>query len=279
MTQSSEAQEPALSELLSLKGRSVLITGAARGIGLAAARRFAEAGADLLLGDKNEAGVRDAAGEVAARFGVRVEAIGLDVTDAGSVAAFADCAEEKLGAIDVWVNNAGIYPGSALADTTEELWEQVQDVNLRGAFLGCREAARRMLARPAAHDRVIINVASVAATRGRLGLTAYSAAKSGVLGLTRGAAVELAPHRIRVLSVTPSMAETPGVQEMRASARQAQGSTGLLADMEQAVLKAFPMGRTGKADEVARVILFCASGLAAFMTGSNVFVDGGLTST
>jgi NAD(P)-dependent dehydrogenase (short-subunit alcohol dehydrogenase family) len=271
---------PSLADLISLKGRRALITGAARGIGLATAMRLAEAGADLLLGDLDEAGAREAARTVAAKHGTRVEATKLDVADSASMAAFAKAGVERLGGIDIFINNAGIYPGSSIADTSDDLWERIQSVNLRGTFNGCREAAKVMLAAPPSdRHRVIVNIASVAGVRGRLGLAAYSAAKSGVIGLTRSVAVELAPHKIRVLCVTPSMAETPGVQEMRAAAKAAKGSEGLLADMEKSVLRAFPMGRTGQADEIARVILFCASELSAFMTGSNVLVDGGLTST
>jgi NAD(P)-dependent dehydrogenase (short-subunit alcohol dehydrogenase family) len=152
----------------------------------------------------------------------------------------------------------------------------MNDVNLRGTFNGCREAARRMIDsdRP---GRAIINIASVAGVRGRVSLGAYSAAKSGVVGLTRSAAVELAPYNIRVLCVTPSMAETPGVQEMRAAATRQAGTVNTMAAMEASVLASIPMGRTAQADEVARVVLFCATGLAAFMTGTNIVVDGGLT--
>jgi len=136
-----------------------------------------------------------------------------------------------------------------------------------------------MIEVPKRAGRVIINIASVAAVRGRAGLTHYSAAKSGVLGLTRGAAVELASHGIRVLAVVPSMAETPGVQEMREAARKTGTSGDMTKDMERRIQAAFPLGRTGQADEVARVVLSCASDLAAFMTGSSVFVDGGLAAT
>ena len=271
---------PPLSDLISLKGRRALITGGARGLGLAAAERFAEAGAFVLIGDKNAGGATEAAAAIASRHAVAAHGTALDVTDGKSVAAFADEGMRRFGGIDIWVNNAGIYPGRPLLETADEFWDLVQDVNLRGTFLGCREAARRMIDGTTRPGRVIINVASVAGTRGRTGLTHYSAAKSGVIGLTRGVAVELAPHGIRVLCVVPSLADTPGSQEMRAAAREAADTSGTaLKEMEQRVMAAFPMGRIGDADEVARVMLFCASDMAAFMTGSNVFVDGGLTAT
>jgi NAD(P)-dependent dehydrogenase (short-subunit alcohol dehydrogenase family) len=272
------AQRPSLTDLISLKGRRALITGGARGLGLAAAQRFAEAGAAVLIGDKNERGAKDVAAQIAAAYGVPAVGVALDVADGKSVAAFADEGVRRLGGIDVWVNNAGIYPGRPLLETDDDFWDLVQDINLRGTFLGCREAAIRMTASQAP-GRVIINVASVAGTRGRTGLTHYSAAKSGVIGLTRGVAVELAPHGIRVLCVIPALAETPGSHEMREAARKGDTSGNALNEMERRIMAAFPMGRIGEADEVARVILFCASDMATFMTGSKVFVDGGLTAT
>jgi NAD(P)-dependent dehydrogenase (short-subunit alcohol dehydrogenase family) len=274
-----EPQTPSLAQLISLKGRRALITGGARGIGLAIARRFAEAGASVLLGDQNAAGARDAAISIADTYGTPAHAALLDVTRSASVAAFADEGMRLFGGIDIWVNNAGVYPGKALVETDDELWERVNGVNLGGTFFGCREAGRRMIDGSERPGRVIVNIASVSAVRGRAGLTHYSAAKSGVLGVTRGAAVEFAPHGIRVLCVIPALADTPGSQEMRAAAQKPGTSAEMIKDMERRILAAFPLGRIGQADEVARVVLFCASDMAAFMTGSSVFVDGGLTTT
>jgi NAD(P)-dependent dehydrogenase (short-subunit alcohol dehydrogenase family) len=272
-------RRPPLADLISLKGRRALITGGARGIGLAAARRFAEAGAAVLIGDKDQAAANEAATRIGEEHGGPVFGALLDVTDAASVARFADEGVARLGGIDIWVNNAGIYPGRPLLDTDEAFWDLVQDVNLRGTFLGCREAGRRMVPAGPRPGRAIINVASMAGVRGRLGLTHYSAAKSGVIGLTRGVAVELAPHDIRVLCVVPALAETPGSRQMRADANKSDASGAALKEMETRVRAAFPMRRIGDADEVARVMLFCASDLAAFMTGSCVYVDGGLAAT
>ena len=177
------------------------------------------------------------------------------------------------------MNNAGIYPAKPLLETDEEFWDLVCDVNLKGTFFGCREAGKRMIDGTKRPGRVIVNIASVAAWRGRQGLTHYSAAKSGVLGLTRGAAVEFAPHGIRVLCVTPGLADTPGSQEMRAAAQSPGTSGEMIQEMQRRVAAAFLLGRMGEADEIARVVLFCASEMSAFMTGSNIFVDGGLTTS
>jgi NAD(P)-dependent dehydrogenase (short-subunit alcohol dehydrogenase family) len=230
-----------------------------------------------MLGDRNAKGADDAAARIARDHAATAHAGALDVSNPRSVASFADKAVAALGGIDIWINNAGIYYGHSLIETDDAEWQAMNDVNLRGTFLGCREAARRMIAAGDRPGRVIVNIASVAGVRGRVSLGAYSAAKAGVIGLTRSAAVELAAHGIRVLCVTPSMAETPGVQEMRAAAAKQDATGNTLAAMEASVLASFPMGRTAQADEVARVVFFCATDLAAFMTGTNVVVDGGLT--
>lgn len=276
-TASIDANLPTLSDLISLKGRRAVVTGAARGIGYCTARRFAQAGAAVLIGDRNVDGAKEAAAALAQECKATVHGAVLDVRSVTSVRELAETAERLLGGIDIWINNAGVFRGEPLVETTDEDWDAMYDVNLRGTFHGCREAARRMIAGPKRSGRVIVNIASVAAVRGRVSLGAYSAAKAGVVGLTRSMAMELVEHGIRVLSVTPSMAETPGVAEMRAAARQKATDGNSVAAMEKAIRASFPMGRAAEADEVARVIFFCVSDLASFMTGSNVLVDGGLT--
>lgn len=272
-----DANLPTLNDLISLKGRRAVVTGAARGIGYCTARRFAQAGAAVMIGDRNADGAREAAAALVQECKATVHGAALDVRSAASVTALAETAERLLGGIDIWINNAGVFRGEPLVETTDEDWDAMYDVNLRGTFHGCREAARRMIAGPKRPGQVIVNIASVAAVRGRVSLGAYSAAKAGVVGLTRSMAMELVQHGIRVLSVTPSMAETPGVAEMRAAARQKASDGNSVAAMEKAIRASFPMGRAAEADEVARVVFFCVSDLAAFMTGSNVLVDGGLT--
>jgi NAD(P)-dependent dehydrogenase (short-subunit alcohol dehydrogenase family) len=270
-----------LAQLISLKGRRAVVTGAARGLGYAIARRLAEAGADLALGDRDETGAARAAESLAKDFLRRAVSGPLDVADGGSVAGFAELSVRALGGIDIWINNAGIYPATPILEMTDDQWDLMSDVNLRGTFLGCREAARRMLSNGhngnGAGGGVIVNIASVAAFRGRAGLAHYSASKHGVIGLTQSAAVEFGPRGIRVLAVAPSLAETPGVQEMRAAAARPGEAGTMVSAMEKSVLEKFPLGRAAQADEVARVVLFCASDLAGFMTGTTLFADGGLS--
>jgi len=255
----------ALGDLVSLSGRVAAITGAARGIGEAIARRFSEAGAAVLIGDLDEAAARATADRLSTG-GRRVAAAGLDATDSASMAAFADRAVSELGRLDIWVNNAGIYPVAGSLEMTDAEWDRVLDLNLRGTFIGAREAAKRMIS--LGNGGVIINLSSVAGFRGSPGLTHYVASKHGVRGLTRSLAVELGPAGIRVLAMAPTLIETPGVGVLRDVMSQAG------ADLA-ATAAAVPLGRIGVPDDVARLALFCASDLAAFMTGSTLPIDGG----
>jgi NAD(P)-dependent dehydrogenase (short-subunit alcohol dehydrogenase family) len=152
---------------------------------------------------------------------------------------------------------------------TDQDWDKVLDVNLRGTFIGAREAGRRMA--EAGHGGVIINLASTAGYRAAgPGIAHYVASKHGVRGLTKSLAVELGPHGIRVLALAPTLIETPGIEEGRA-AFQAAG----LGDMLEQMAQREPLGRVGVPDDIARVALFCASDLAMLMTGSTLLVDAG----
>ncbi len=256
-----------LTELTSLRGRVAVVTGGAVGIGAAIARRLGEAGADIVIGDIHE--TNTAAGEVANAGTGRVVGTYLDVGDEASIRAAADLAVATFGSLDIWVNNAGIYPSTPVLELTTEEWDRVIDVNLRGSFIGAREAAIRM--RGDGRSGVIINIASTAAFQaGGPGVAHYVSSKHGVLGLTKALAVELGRDDIRVLAVAPTLIETPGIEAGRA-AFQASG----LGDLIDSYAERLPLGRVGVADDVARVVLFAASDLAAFMTGSCLLVDAG----
>jgi NAD(P)-dependent dehydrogenase (short-subunit alcohol dehydrogenase family) len=263
-----------VADLMSLRGRKVVITGGARGLGYATAVRLAEAGADILIGDQNTDGARRAADELRARFGIAAFASELDVADATSMSSFARLADERLGSIDVWVNNAGIFPPAILIETTDDEWDLVQDVNLRGAFLGCREAGRRM---SKAGRGVIINITSVGGYRGRPSIAHYVSAKHGVVGLTKALAMELGPSGVRVLAVAPAMNETPGLEEQRARYKDNSDAAQGFRDMEEKIRATFPLRRFGQPDDVARVVLFAASDMAAFITATTIFCDGGIS--
>lgn len=256
-----------IDQLVSLEARTAVITGGATGIGLAVARRLLEAGANVLIADLNLAD--ETAEGLSQEFNGRVSAVTMDVTKGMDVSACADLAIERFGGIDIWVNNAGIYPSSAILEMSEDEWDRVHNVNLRGAFLGSREAARRMVKDNRAG--VIINMASIAAFRaGGAGIVHYTASKHGLNGLTKALAVELGPSGVRVLTVAPTMVETPGIIA-NADALRAAGN----ADLFDSFASRMPLRRVGLPDDVARVVLFAVSDLAGFMTGSTLMVDAG----
>jgi NAD(P)-dependent dehydrogenase (short-subunit alcohol dehydrogenase family) len=260
-----------IERLLRLDGRVAVITGGAQGIGFAIARRLAQAGAKVALGDLVEASARDAAQTIATELGVQSVGLALDVRDEKSVVSFADQVEASLGPLTVWVNNAGIYPMRHLVDMDAAEWDLVNDVNLRGTFLGAREAARRMTRSPGMSGRVILNLASVSSCRGRVGLAHYVASKHGALGLTRSLAVELGPQGIRVLAVAPTLVATPGLAERKKS------GGGDVEGLEGSVAAGLPLGRIAQPDDVANAALFCVSDMASLVTGSTIFVDAGAT--
>jgi NAD(P)-dependent dehydrogenase (short-subunit alcohol dehydrogenase family) len=263
-----------IEQLVSLRGRHAVITGGARGIGYAIARRLAEAGAELLIGDKDAKAAAASAEAIGKQFGVRAFHCALEVGDARSMARLADVAIEKLGGIEIWVNNAGVYPAKNLIEITDEEWDFVSDTNLKGTFLGCREAGRRMVA---AGSGVIINITSVSGYRGRPSMAHYVASKHGVVGLTKALALELGSKGVRVVAVSPALTETPGYQEAmdRNSGAGASGQSNR--ELHERIRSMVPLGRMGKPDDVARVVLFCVSDLAAFVTATTVFADGGVS--
>ncbi|MFK4870934.1 SDR family NAD(P)-dependent oxidoreductase [Novosphingobium sp. ZW T3_23] len=258
-----------ISELISLAGRSAVVTGAAWGLGKATARRLAEAGAAVIVADIDEEAAATTARELAELYSADVSATRLDAGDAGSIIAVADLAESRFGKLDIWVNNAGIPSFTPLLDLDEEEFDNVLAINLRGAFVGAREAARRMIA--ANQGGVIVNVASLAGVMGiSEGQAAYCSSKHGVVGLTKQLAIELGGHGIRVLGVAPGFSLTE--------------KTMFIAEWDEETIRNCPipgigasrLGRVGVADDIARAILFCASDLSMFMTGSTLLLDGGI---
>lgn len=256
-----------LGDLISLRGRGAVVTGGAQGLGKGIVRRLAEAGAGVVLGDLDLGLAEDVAKEFGDAYGAKVVAARMDVSDSASVSQIADLAIAEFGSLDIWVNNAGIYPNILLTEMTDEVWNRVMDINMRGTFAGCREAASRMI--DAGNGGTIVNVASTAGFGGVApGVAAYVASKHGVVGLTKQLAIELAPHNIRVLGVAPTFCDT-------------EGNTAALSRLPERVRKEISatgtsrLGRIGTPDDIARVVLFCASDMAMFMTGSTLLADAG----
>ena len=242
-----------------LDGRVVVVTAAAgTGIGFATARRCAEEGATVVLSDHHARRLDEAAATLAEEQGRRPVAVVCDVTHEDDVQRLVQAATAEHGAIDVMVNNAGLGGTTELVEMTDEQWRAVLDVTLDGTFRCTRAALRRMLPR---QRGVIVNNASVLGWRGQVGQAHYAAAKAGVMALTRCAALEAAPHGVRVNAVAPSLATHPFLSKVI--------SEEVLADL--AHREAF--GRGAAPWEVANVIVFLASDYASYMTGEVVSVS------
>jgi NAD(P)-dependent dehydrogenase (short-subunit alcohol dehydrogenase family) len=257
-----------LSELFSLVGRTALVTGGGKGIGAAVCRRLAEAGAAVAVADIDKAAAEQTAAEVIAAGGTAI-GCDLDVTDSASVEAAVARTVSELGGLDVLVNNAGIFPIFPFLAMPDEEWDRVLRTNLYGAFYCAREAGRQMA--QSGNGGVIVNLASIQAFRaGAPGLAPYTSSKGAIVAFTRALAVELGPMGIRVLAVAPTVVDTPGLQA-NMPIFEAAG----VADVIQTVSATLPLGRTAVPDDVARVVMFCASDMAALMTGDTLLVDAG----
>lgn len=253
----------ALPDLISLRGKVAAVTGAGRGIGRAIALRLAEAGAAVAVADVDGDLALSVTGEIRAAGG-SAEAAPCDVSDESDVRSLMRACSDQMGGIDVLVNNAGIFPSCPVLEMETAAFDRVLSVNLRGVFLCTREAALAMVEQ--GRGGAIVNVTSIDALHpSMVGLAHYDASKHGVWGFTKNAALELAPHGIRVNALAPGGVLTEGVQEMGAGTAEAI----------EAFSERIPMGRMGDPDEIARAVLFLASPLSEYMTGSQVVVDGG----
>lgn len=259
-----------LDTLISLHGRRAVVTGGSRGIGLASAVRLAEAGADVFITDSepDEAGVKAAMARLDGSGG-RVLTGQLDVTESVAIPKVFERVIAEFGGLEILVNNAGIFPAAPLLQQSFAAWRQVMAVNLDGTLECCHSAAAYMSG--SGRGGVIVNMTSTNGHRAAgPGLTAYTASKHALTGLTKALAVDLGPMGIRVLAVAPTTVNTPGFQE-KLPELEAAG----LGDVIGTLGSMLPLGRIAEPDDVARAVLFAVSDLAGFMTGSTLFVDGG----
>lgn len=238
-----------------LEGRAAVVTGAAQGIGLEIARTLHAHGAQVLLADLDG----DRAAAAAAALGEGALGRACNVTSEGDVEALVAAAADEFSGLDIFVNNAGITRDASLKKMTVDDFDAVITVHLRGAWLGLRAASAVMRE---ANGGSIVNISSMSGKVGNPGQTNYSAAKAGIVGMTKAAAKELAHHGVRVNAIQPGLIKTPMTAAMSAEAFAATEAT-------------IPMRRAGEPSEVANVVAFLASDLSSYMTGTVLEVAGG----
>jgi len=244
-----------------LSDKVAIITGAARGQGAAEARLFASEGARVVVTD-----VLDDQGELIAKdLGDRAIYLHHDVTDEGDWRTVVEVTRSTFGPVDVLINNAGVFRVAAMTETSLDEYLRIVTINQIGTFLGMKAVAEAMTTR---RSGSIVNISSVAGLAGSAGTIAYTASKFAVRGMTKVAAMELAPFGVRVNSVHPGLIDTPMMQEVFDQFGDA-ARDGLLASI--------PNGRFASAEDVARLVLFLASDESAYSTGSEFVVDGGMT--
>ena len=247
-----------------LDGERIVITGAAANIGRATALLFATEGARIVIGDVNPA-AEGTATEIGARGG-EASFVRTDVTSSTDVEDLMKAAAERLGGIDVIINNAGLQRSGAVTEFAEADWDALFAVNPRACFLGAKYGVPHLRR---AGGGVIVNTASLAALKGGPGMTGYSASKGAIVGFTKALAMELAPDNIRVNTICPGWVDTtfnqPAIDFMGGREKQLE-----------IVRQVVPMQREAVPDEIARGMLFLASDMSSYMTGQALLIDGGV---
>jgi 3-oxoacyl-[acyl-carrier protein] reductase len=245
---------------MGLPGKVALVTGAQQGIGRGIALALARAGADVGINYLDDAGAAEKVAQEVRAAGPRAVVVQGDVARPEQAEAMVATVVRECGALDVLVNNAGMFPRVPFLEMRESDWDFVLDINLKGSFFCAQAAARAMIA--AGRRGAIVNLAS-AAIRGAPRGVHYSASKGGVVAMTRAMALELAPHGIRVNAIAPGLTDTAQPRYGHSEAELAE------------LARAIPLGRMGQPDDVASVAVFLASEAARFVTGQTIHVNGG----
>jgi 3-oxoacyl-[acyl-carrier protein] reductase len=243
-----------------LAGQVALVTGGSRGIGAAIVRDLASAGAHVVVGCQTQLVQAEAVVAEIVTQGGSAEAISFDVANTAEVDAAVRGVVARLGKVDLLVNNAGVSADALIVRISDEQWQRVLDVNLKGVF-NCTKAVARPMMR--ARSGRIVNVSSVVAVTGNTGQAAYAAAKAGIIGFTKSTARELASRGITANVVAPGFIETDMTETLDASAR----------DMYRAMI---PLGRPGRGEEVAAAVTFLAGPGASYITGQVIHINGGM---
>jgi 2-keto-3-deoxy-L-fuconate dehydrogenase len=251
---------------MKLEQRVAVITGAGSGIGQAMARLFAREGARILAADVNGSAAEATAAAITEGGGT-AQAFTVDVSQPEQVAALIARAVESYSRIDILCNNAGIGSTTSVVDCEPEEWDRVMTINVKSVYLGCKYAVPHMIAQGGG---VIVNTASVAGMVGLVKRASYSASKGAVIALTRQVAIEYVEQGIRVNCLCPGTVDSPWVGRLLAGADDPVAA-------RQALVARQPLGRLGTPEEVAAAALYLASDDAAFITGTGLVIDGGLT--
>lgn len=244
----------------SLAGKVAIVTGAARGIGFAIAELLASRGADIVIADMQYDSAKSATDKIEATFGRKTLALSVNVAKMESAKSMVERVISEYGRLDILVNNAGITRDTLIMRMEEADWDDVINVNLKGAFNCSKAAVRQMMKQ---HYGRIINISSVSGQAGQVGQTNYSASKAGLIGFTKALARELASRQITVNAVAPGFIPTALTDN-------------LAPELKEMILKATPLGRMGKPEEIANAVVFLASEEAAYITGQVLAVDGGM---
>jgi 3-oxoacyl-[acyl-carrier protein] reductase len=246
--------------MVTLNDQTALVTGAARGIGKSIAHKLADAGANVVVADVLKDEVEAVAKEIEAK-GVKALPATADISNSAQVADMINLAVEETGRLDILVNNAGITRDGLLMRMSEEDWDLVININLKGAALCTRAAAKVMFKKKAGR---IVNISSVIALMGNPGQANYAASKAGIIGLTRAMSKELGPRGVTVNAIAPGFIDTAMTQALPEEVRK---------EYQQRI----PLGRFGTPEEVGDLVLFLASDAAKYITGQVIAVDGGMT--
>lgn len=244
-------------KFIDLTGKVAIVTGGAMGIGLGIVERLTKSGAKVLIADMNEGEAQKSADKLVGE-GFDVKSIKVDVSNKVDVDAMVETAISQFGSLDILVNNAGIYPFKPFMELTEEDWDKLMAVNLKGMFLCSQAAAKKM-----ADGSKIVDISSIAGSVGFAGLAHYCASKGGINASIRAIAVELAAKKINVNAVAPGAIETPGAKMDETTKNQ--------------TVSAIPWARMGKPEDIANLVTFLASDKADYITGQTFIVDGGWT--